>query len=590
MVDAYLLFFILLLTLGMFVWGYFRYDTVALMSLLALVILGIIPTEEAFSGFSNPAVITVACVMVITSAVSSTGIIEWLLNFMTPAFKKPVIHIGLICTLAAFLSAFMNNVGALALLMPLAIQSANSAKMSPSKILMPLSFATVLGGMTTKIGTPPNLLVSSFKEQSTGTPFQMFDFAPVGLVVAVVCLIYISVMGWRYLPERRKPGKKTEDLYQIQDYISEVKISAASPVAGMNKKQFEEFINADFSVLGMIRKRKKRLVIHNNEELMTNDILIVEATPESLNKLLQKGQMELVHGDHTREDILRNEEVGIMEAVVVPGGRIEGRSWFKMRIRSNYQLNLLAISRAGSNIKNRLNHVNLNAGDVVLVQGEESSLQENIVSLGLVPLAERNIVVGFKEKTLLPILLFLLGIIIASTQLLSVSVSFMAVVVALVVFNIMPMRRVYQCIDWSIIILLAALIPLGTALKSTGAADMISQGLLGIAGTDAPILTLTLVLILTMTLSDIMNNAATAVVMAPIAINLANSMHISVDAFLMAVAIGASCSFLTPISHQNNTLIMSPGKYKFFDYLRLGIPVELLVVILAVPSLIYFWL
>ncbi|KTD19380.1 SLC13 family permease [Legionella israelensis] len=590
MYDAYLLFIVLILTLVMFVWGYYRYDTVALMSLLSLVFLGIIPSDQAFSGFSNPAVITVAAVMAITAAISQTGLIEFFLRIIMPILKKPILHIGLLCFTGAFLSAFMNNVGALALLMPLAVQSAINAKLSPSKILMPLSFATVLGGMTTKIGTPPNLLVSSYKFNITGSSFEMFDFLPVGLSVCFVCLIYIVFIGWRHIPARRKSEKQSEDLYQIHDYISEIKIPRNSPVSGMKRYQLENLIEGDFSILGLIRKKRKRLVIAADEELQAGDILIVEASHEDLNSLLLKGELDLVHGDIISPESLRGEDISIMEAVVTPGSRIEGRSWQQLRVRSTYQINLLAVARSGRNIKNRLNHVNLNAGDVVLVQGLTDSLQENIVHLGLVPLAERTINVGFRRNTILPLLLFLGGIIFTTTQMVSVSVCFAAVVVLMVMFNIMPMRRVYQSIDWSIIILLGALIPLGDALKSTGAADLIGQGILALAGTDYPALILVLLLIITMSLSDMMNNAATAVVMSPIATNIAYSMHMNVDAFLMAVAVGASCSFLTPISHQNNTLILGPGKYKFFDYLFLGFPVEIIVILTATPALIFFWL
>ncbi len=589
MFDAYLLFFILALTLGMFIWGYYRYDTVALMSLLTLVIFGVIPSEQAFTGFSNPAVITVAAVMVITAAISQTGLIETLLHFFVPFLKRPMMHIGLLCLIAAFLSAFMNNVGALALMMPLAIQSAINAKISPSKVLMPLSFASVLGGMTTKIGTPPNLLVSSYKLQVTGVPFAMFDFAPVGLTVCVFGLIYISILGWRYVPGRRRAEKGSEDLYQIHDYISEIQIPKDSPVVGMTRSGLENLIEGDYSIVGLVRKRKKRLAVPPDEEMLEGDILIIQATHEDLNLLLLKGNLELVHGDIISPENLRGEEIGIMEAVVTPGSRMEGRSWQRLRVRSNYHINLLAIARSGKSFKNRLNHVNLNAGDVVLLQGHTEDFQENVVNLGLVPLAERPIKVGFKHNAFLPVFIFLGGIILSAMQLVSISISFVTVVILLVMFNIIPMRRVYQSIDWSIIILLGALIPLGDALKSTGAAELIGQGLLSVAGADHPTMILGLLLVLTMTLSDVMNNAATAVVMSPIAANLANSMHMNVDAFLMAVAIGASCSFLTPISHQNNTLILGPGRYKFFDYLSLGIPVELIVVVTAIPALIYFW-
>ena len=590
MLDIALLFAVLAITLFMFIWGYYRYDMVAIMSLMSLILLGIVPAHQAFLGFGNPAVITVACVMVITAAISQTGLVEQIQKLLTPFERIPSLHIGIICIIGAAMSAFMNNVGALALLMPIAIQSAIQAKLSPSSILMPLSFATVLGGMTTRVGTPPNLLISSYRQQITGSQFSLFDFTPVGLSVLIVCLAFIIFIGWRYIPQRRKAEKNTEDLYNIHDYISEVSIPEDSPVVGMSRTQLENLIEGDFSILGLIRKRKKRLVIPYHEELLANDVLIVEANHEDLNELIIKGKLQLVHGEVVKPENLRGEEINTLEAVVTQGSRLEGRSWQKLRIRSTQQLNLLAVARAGKSIKNRLNHVNFNPGDVLLVQGEEDGLREKIVNLGLVPLAERRVDIGFNRSTIIPVLFFVIGIFFATMQWLAVSAAFALVVIMMVVFNVMPIRRVYQSIDWSIIVLLGALIPLGDALKTTGAAELIGQNLIYIAGPSSPMLILGLLLFITMTLSDMMNNAATAVVMSPIAVNIAQTLHMSVDPFLIAVAIGSSCSFLTPISHQNNTLIMGPGGYKFFDYLWLGLPVEILVLITALPALNYFWL
>lgn len=588
--EIYLLFFIIFVTLAMFIWGHFRYDTVALFSLISLVLLGIIPSKLVFSGFSNPAVITVAAVMVITAAIGQTGFVEWLLKLFDPFLKKPVLHIGLICLLGAALSAFMNNVGALSLMMPIAIQSALNAKLSPSKILMPLSFATVLGGMTTKIGTPPNLLISAYKEHVTGSSFALFDFMPVGLSVALISLFFIALIGWRFVPARRTAEKYATDLYQIQDYTTEVIIPKNSPVVGIKRHQLEELIEGDFSILGLIRGRKKRLVIAPDETLQARDIVIIQASHDDLSNLISIGKLKLAQGHVVSPKSLFSKEITTSEAVVTFGSNIAGRSWQQLRISSKLGVNLLAIARSGKALKNRLNHVSLNSGDVVLVQGTAENLRENIIGLGLVPLAERVIHVGFNRSTIVPLGLFLLGILLASTQILTVDVSFVLVVLLLVLFKCIPMRRVYQSIDWSIIVLLGALIPLGNALISTGAAKLIGETIVTAAGSSPPLLILGILLLVTMTLSDIMNNVATTVIMAPIAVNIAQLMSLSVDPFLMTIAIGASCSFLTPISHQNNTLVMGPGGYKFFDYLWLGIPIELIVLMTALPSLYYFWL
>lgn len=588
--DAYLLFIILILTLSMFIWGRFRYDVVALMSLMALVLTGLVPTEYAFLGFGNSAVISVAAVMVISSVLIQAGLVEQLLVYVKPFLVSPLWLISSICLVAALLSAFMNNVGALCLIMPVAIQSAIDAKLSPSKILMPLSFATILGGMTTKIGTPPNLLISSYRETLVGTPFSMFDFTPVGLVVATSGLLFIIFLGWKLVPERRKPGSDTSEMYPIQDYISEIRVPDDSPIVGMSRAQLEKLIVGDFSILGLVRGHKRRLVVPSDEELLANDILIIEASHEDLSNLILKGQLELFHGEIVSPESFHGEDISTIEAVVTPGSRIQGRSWQRLRARSRFGLNLLAIARSGKGLKNRLNHVNFIPGDVLLIQGSTEDLQENVVHLGLVPIAERTINVGFRRSILLPLILFIGGLLLTTFQILSIEIAFTLVVISMVVFNVTPIRQVYKSIDWSIIIMLGALIPLGDALKRTGAAKIIGDALLSITGDASVLVILGLLLAITMTLSDVMNNAATAVVMAPIGADIAESLHMSPDAFLIAIGIGASCSCLTPISHQNNTIILGPGGYKFFDYLWLGVPLEVLVILTALPALYFFWL
>ncbi len=588
--DALIVVIVLAITVIFFIWGFWRYDTVALISLVTLVFLGQIPASEAFIGLSNPAVITVAAVMIITKAINQSGLVEQVVSHIAPLTKNTILHIGLLTVITAVLSAFMNNIGALALMMPIAISSAVNAKLSPSTVLMPLSFASVLGGLCTSIGTPPNLLISSYKEEITGKAFSMFDFSPVGVTVAVICIAFIALVGWRLIPIRQKATSDSQEKYPIQDYITEIKIPESSSVVGLNRYKLEHLIQGDFTLLGIIRQRKKRLSVPHDEILQAKDILIIEASHDDLHNLLEAGQLELVGGEIISPESLRGDDIATNEAVVPPGSRIEGRSWQRMRIRSRLQINLLAIARAGRAFRNRLNHVNLNAGDVVLLQGRAETIQENIINLGLVPLAERTINVGFRRRMLVPILAFVVAILIAGFNITSVAVAFTAAVLFLVVFNVMPMRRVYQGVDYSIIILLAAMIPIGGALQSSGATKIISDGILHFAGTGSPTLIVALILIITMTLSDIMNNAATAVVMAPIASSMAQSMHLSVDPFLMAVAVGASCSFLTPISHQNNTLVMGPGGYKFYDYLRLGLPIELIVLVVAIPMISWYWL
>ena len=589
MAASWIVFITLGITLVLFVWGYWRYDVVACIALFALVCVGIVPYDKAFQGFSNPAVITVACVMIITQVITNTGIVEHIVKLLAPFTKNAVAHVGIITLIAGLLSAFMNNVGALALMMPVAIQTAHSHNRSPAMLLMPLAFGSVLGGMTTSIGTPPNLLISAYREQVTGHPFAMFDFSPVGFAVAVACIGFITLLGWRLIPHDRRGASSSEDLFQIQDYITEILVAEDSVVIGKTVSELEHLTEGDFTIVGLLRGKRRRLAIPEDEILQAKDILLIEAGHEEMEQLLRAGKLEVVGGKGLSPDKLRSNSVMVMEAVVPPGSRIDGRSWQRMRIRSRFHVNLLAIARQGKPYKQRLNHVNLRAGDVILLQGEDDALAEMIATLGLLPLQERGIQVGLPRQAILPIFSFGIAIILAALQILPVQIAFAVNVLVLILLNVIPARHIYKHIDWSIIVLLAAMIPVGGALQATGGTEMIARTFINLSADAPPFFIFLLLLVVTMTLSDIMNNAATAVVMAPIAVSIAEAMQVSIDPFLMTVAIGASCSFLTPISHQNNTLVMGPGGYRFTDYWRLGLPVEILVVIVALPFILWVW-
>lgn len=581
-------FLVLAGTLGLFISGYWRYDIVALTALLSLVLIGVIPFQEAFTGFANPAVITVACVMVLTDAMTESGLIDKLVQAITPHGGTIVTAIAGLCLISAVLSAFMNNVGALALMMPVAIRTAQQHKSSPALFLMPIGFSSVLGGLSTAIGTPPNLLISAYRMQVTGQAFAMFDFTPVGAIVAVVATFFIALLGWRLLPERKAPARP-EDLFQVHDYITEVRITEDSRAVGMTRSEFEKDIASDSVIIGLIRGKKRHVVIQPDEILFAKDILILEANPDSLEKIIKDGQLELEGGEDITRHLLGSEDVSLIEAVVPQGSRVEGRSAQRLRIRSRFQINLLAIARQGQSVKNRLNHVDFEAGDVVLLQGKSEELLESVLSLGFLPLVERGVKVGLPQRAFLPTMVFLASVMLAGLQILPIHIAFGCAVLTLVLINIIPTRRLYENIDWSIIVLLGAMIPVGGALQSSGGTKLIADTIVGLAQYTSPTVILVLLLMVTMTLSDVMNNAATAVVMAPIGVSIAHGLHANIDPFLMAVAVGASCSFLTPISHQNNTLVMGPGGYRFGDYIWLGLPVELIVLITGVPLILWYW-
>ncbi len=589
-IKPYIILIILAITMILFIWGRWRYDIVALIALMISVAVGAVPFNQAYTGLSNPAVITVACVMVISHAITRSGILNQLVRKITLVTQYPVLHIGVLSLITAFLSAFMNNVGALALMMPIAIQTAIKSKRSPAMVLMPLALASALGGLVTMIGTPPNLLVSAYRQEYLGQPFAMFDYSHVGLPVAIIGIVFITFIGWRLLPKKRREAPaRVDDIFPVQEYITEIKVPTDSPLANSTVGELEKLTKGDVLVLGVIRGKQKKLVIKPNQTLEANDVLIVETSPDNLQKLLELGKLELVGDKKITTEKLRTEEVAIMEAVVPQASRIEGRSSQSIRLRSRFNINLLAISRAGKAFKKRLRHVRFKAGDVVLLQGPVESLQTNAVSLGLLPLLGRNLEVGRRPRAIFPLLIFITAIVLAATQLLPVQIAFGGAVLFMVLFNVLPVRALYENIDWSIIILLAAMIPIGGALQSTGGTALISHYFMSISGQVSPTFILVLLMILTMTLSDFMNNAATTVVMAPIAVSIAQALKVNIDPFLMAVAIGASCSFLTPVGHQNNTLVMGPGGYKFWDYIRMGLPLEIIILIIGIPLLLWAW-
>lgn len=585
--QPYILFSIIIITIYLFLRGFWRYDIVALFALTLSLLTGIVPLKYAFIGFSNPAVVTVACIMVITAAISQSKILDYLVMKAEFMSKSPTRHIGALCFISAIMSAFMNNVGALGLMMPIAIQTFLKSDRSPSLVLMPIAFASVLGGLITAIGTPPNLLISNYRQEFSGHAFNMFDFTPVGIVVAMVGVLFIALIGWRLVPERVK-SSRTEDLFKISDYITEIVVTDKSPFADKTVADLYEGIKTEFELIAISRKKSKKFAFKDKDKIKVNDILIIEATHANLEEVLSIGKFNLAGDKPFTSKQLTSSDITILEAVIPPDSNIEGRSAQSMRLRARYSINLLALSREGVSMRKKLNEIKLNAGDVVLLQGNVETLQETIVSLGFLPLAEREIKLG-SNKTFLPIIFFFMAVALAATQTLPLSVAFMMAVLAIFVFNVMPIRMLYQSIDWSVLILLGAFIPIGGAIQTTGASTMISNLFLHIAGSYSPVLAMAVLMVATMTLSDLMNNVATAVLMAPIAANLAVSAHVSIDPFLMAVAVGASCSFLTPVAHQNNTMVMGPGGYHFFDYARLGLPLELLILCVGLPMILYVW-
>lgn len=573
-----------------FVWGRWRYDVVAFAGLVTTVLVGLVPAEDAFDGFGHPAVVTVLAVLVISRGLANSGAIDAITRFVVRSSSSPTLHIVVLAGVAAALSAFMNNVAALALLLPVALQSCVKAERSPGLILMPLAFGSILGGMTTLIGTPPNIIIATYRESAGGGAFGMFDFAPVGLPVALAGIAFVALIGWRLLPAAVRKRNVPADLGAIEGYITEAVVVEDSAAVDMPLSEInEKLAGSDAEVIGLIREGRRLVSAARYLRVRPGDVLMFSARPEGIAEAVKGLGLELAGEKSQAIEALKAEDVSLVEAIVPTGSRIEGHTPSSLRLGSSYSLNLLAVSRQGEPTRRRLRSFRFQAGDILLLQGEREQTPGALARLGLLPLAERNIAIRGRRMALPAIGIFAAAVASAALGLVDITIAFSAAMLLMVLLNIVNLRELYEAIDWPVLVLLGAMIPVGGALQSTGTTGLIAVTLLDLLSGAAPVVLLGVVLIVTMTLSDLMNNAATTLVMAPIALGIAHALDVHPDAFLMAVAVGASCAFLTPIGHQNNTLIMGPGGYRFGDYWRMGLPLEILIVALSLILIPMVW-
>lgn len=622
--DQTLILSILLVTIGLFLWGRWRHDMVATGAMLACVFTGLVNPSDAFAGFGHTAVVTVACVLVLSSALQSSGAVNVLTTTLLPAKAGPMLSIAALTALAAFLSGFMNNVGALALLMPVAIQVAGRLSLAPGQVLMPLAFGSILGGTTTLIGTPPNLIISGFRDSAGLGTFSMFDFTPVGVGVTVVGVVFIALLGWRLVPVREKAGIEG---FETEAYMTEARVPEDSKLVGKTLRDLDaDFDDLDAQIIGLVRNEVRMMAPSAARVVRANDILVIETDAERLADVLSRFGLVLeeaqsnqvddeedLQADETAADrnlaagktgkdpvedpvdqpeeepADRPEEFVLQELAVLPTSELVNRSASDLLLRTRYGINLLAVSRQGQRLTTRLRTLKLRAGDLLLLQGPPEALASFAGAMGAVPLAQRNVRIPDKRNAILSSVIMGLAVVSAASGWVSAAIAFAAGVLASMVFRTVSLRSVYEQVDWPVIVLLAMLLPVAGAMQSTGAAGVVAGFLLDHLARGDAVIALVVVFMTTMILTDLMNNAATAAVLAPIALGAAQQLGVNPDTFLMAVAIGASCAFMTPIGHQNNTLILGPGGFRFGDYWRMGLPLDILVVATAVPLLLWVW-
>ncbi len=583
---------VLLVLLAMFILfalGKPRYDVVALAGLGCVAVLGLVPGEEVFSGFGHGAVITVAAVLVVSRALTNSGVVDSLDSLVMRAGSNIVIQIALLTLLVAVCSAFINNVGALAIFLPISLRMSRKTGTSPSLLLMPLAFGSLLGGLATLIGTPPNIIIATFRAEYAAEQFRMFDFLPVGGAVALCGLVFLTLVGWRLLPVRRS-AESGEEMFEPGDYVTELRVPEDSELSGIRVRDIEKAEGADIEVVGVVRAGQPFPSVHPGLEIMPNDSLVVRAEAEDIEELLKNTDLELVgQSDEHSELLVGSEEVTVAEVVVMPTSRLVGHSAASLSLRTRFGLSLLAVSRQGSRLKSRLSRVRFREGDVLLVQGDSDSMPSVLGELKCLPLASRGIKMARPRRLLLITAVFGGAVALTSLGMLPVQLSLTLAAVGMVLFGFTSAKEAYESIDWAVIVLFGSMIPVSGALERTGAAEMLATRLVGVAiHVDAWVM-VSIVMLFTMVLSDLVNNAPAALLMAPIALRVAQALAVQFDPFLMAVAVGASCSFLTPIGHQSNMLVMGPGGYRFGDYWRVGLPLQIIVLVVATPMILAVW-
>lgn len=580
---------ILGVSLLLFARSRWRHDLVAMFTLVAAILAGIVPAENAFDGFGHPAVVTVAAVLIISQALNNAGVVGLVSQQLRRYEMTPLMLILALTSLVTVFSAFMNNVGALALMLPVTMVAANEYKLSPAMLLMPLAFGSILGGLVTLIGTPPNIIIASYRAEQFGSGFSMFDFAPVGLGVAIAGVIFISLIGWRLIPKDRLKSNSAKQLFQIDNYLAELLIPAGSDLCGQAVQNVAAFKDGRIEVVGVATRQTYARPIEALHVMQEQEILLVRCDPQEIRELLDKHQLELLN---TATEVFNQPDVhdGIMlECVVSDNSPLVGRDVRFLRRRTAHSVALVGLARKGETVVKRLRRQSFNAGDVLLLFGHKDTLDDHFNDLNLWPLAERDLQLEQKRHPLAAIIVFMGAIVIGMLELTTLPVAFLLAIMAYVLMGSIRVREIYEQVDWPVIVLLGAMLPVGAALEKTGTTKLLVDSMLNVAGDASPIIILTLLLVLAMAISAVINNAATALVMAPISVALANSLQVNPDTFLMAVAIGSSCAFLTPIGHQSNTLVMGPGGYRFGDYWRVGLPLEILIVAVSIPLLLIFW-
>ena len=587
MTDQTILAGALVILMGLLIWGKWRYDAVTLLCLAALVLMGIVPANDAFSGFGHPAVVTVALVLLISKGLQEAGMVSLAGNLFSRLTLSENQFLIMIMVIAALLSSFMNNIGAMALLLPITLSVCQKMEWNPSKFLMPLAFASILGGMNTVIGTPPNIIIGQYRQEYTGVSFNFFDYSLVGLAVSILGILFISVIGYR-LVKVRENTTEISRLIDLKNYLFEVTVREDSKAIGLRLSEIKKISGPETEILGLVNETGAVSSVSMATKIQPGQILVIKTSPDDISSIQEALGFEIAENLNT----IQESDLDEIEVMVSAGSRLIGRKHEFLKRLASEDLALLGLWRRGAKFRTRLAREAFKVGDVLLLgvrTKDDEGVKEKIKHLGLMPLMERELqTIPSRSRLLKSLVFFGLAIGLTAFNVMDIVVAFLLCVIAFISIKVLN-GNLYRNIEWPVVVMLAAMIPVGQALETSGISLNIANFISTTTqGMDMPWLIL-MILVITMFVSDIVNNAATAVIMAPIAANLAIQAGHPVDPFLMAVAVGASCAFLSPIGHQCNTLVMAPGNYKFGDYWRLGLPLECVIVAISIPMILFVW-
>ena len=581
--DQAMAFGLIAITIGLFVWGRLPYDLVALSALLVGIVLRIVPEKHAFEGFSDEIIVIIAAALVVSAAIARSGVIEAIMRPVLPKLRTTRVQVPVLSACVLLLSMVTKNVGALAIFMPIALQLARRHGTSPSALLMPMAAASLTGGLVTLVGTSPNIIIAKVRADMFGHPFTMFDFTPVGLSIAVIAIAFLSV-GWRLLPERRA-ASSMDAAFTIESYTAEAVLNPASPVVGRTVADLEALQEGDVSVAGIVRERFRRYAPTPATRLHAGDVLLLRGEPEGLEQIVAQARLDLADGGEAAAP----GPATVVEGVITENSPLIGRTPSQLALQARHGLGLVALSRRGTAILQRLSTVRFRQGDVVVLRSSSATLPETLGELHVLPLAERSITLGISHRGWTPLIVLAFAMTLVAMKLVGVAVAFFGAAVILLLLRTMTMHEAYRTVEWNILFLLGALIPLSHAVRDTGGTDLLARSLGHAVEGLGPTTTLAVVMVIAMAVTPFFHNAPTTLVMGPIAGSLAVKLGLNPDPFLMAVALGAGCDFLTPVGHQCNTLVLGPGGYRFGDYARLGLPLSFMVVAAGVPLISLFW-